>query len=118
MIRGWRASLGAGLCGALASSGWFFALNLVLCFAALRLAPPDGQLWVGRVFFVWTSVFNMFVVSIFWSVMADAFRSGQAKRLFGKDPGLSEEMVEDFVTPWSAGKAEKRFLARFESLAL
>ena len=61
----------------------FFALNLVLFFAVLRLAPPEGQLWVGRVFFVWTSVFNMFVVSIFWSVMADVFSPAQGKRLFG-----------------------------------
>jgi AAA family ATP:ADP antiporter len=38
---------------------------------------------MGRVFYVWTSVFNMFVISIFWSFMADAFTSDQAKRLFG-----------------------------------
>jgi 5'-deoxynucleotidase YfbR-like HD superfamily hydrolase len=44
------------------------------------------------------------------------FKEAEAKRLFGKDPGLSEAMVEDFLTPWSAGKAEKRFLARFEAL--
>ncbi|KAA0073925.1 HD family hydrolase [Tardiphaga sp. P9-11] len=44
------------------------------------------------------------------------FKEAEAKRLFGKDPGLSEAMVEDYLTPWSAGKAEKRFLARFEAL--
>jgi hypothetical protein len=44
------------------------------------------------------------------------FKEAEAKRLFGKDPGLSEAMEEDFLTPWSAGKAEKRFLARFEAL--
>jgi 5'-deoxynucleotidase YfbR-like HD superfamily hydrolase len=44
------------------------------------------------------------------------FKEAEAKRLFGKDPGLSETMVEDYLTPWSAGKAEKRFLARFEAL--
>jgi AAA family ATP:ADP antiporter len=60
-----------------------FALNLVLFFVALRTAPPEAQVWVGRVFFVWTSVFNMFVVSIFWSVMADVFSPEQGKRLFG-----------------------------------
>jgi AAA family ATP:ADP antiporter len=38
---------------------------------------------VGRVFFVWTSVFNLFVVSVFWAVMVDVFRSEQGKRLFG-----------------------------------
>ncbi|WP_441243570.1 YfbR-like 5'-deoxynucleotidase [Tardiphaga sp. 768_D3_N2_1] len=44
------------------------------------------------------------------------FKEAEAKRLFGKDPGLSEAMIEDYLTPWSAGKAEKRFLTRFETL--
>src|SRR5262249_39802728 len=41
------------------------------------------ELYVARVFFVWLSVFNLFVVSIFWSVMADHFKSEQGRRLFG-----------------------------------
>jgi AAA family ATP:ADP antiporter len=35
------------------------------------------------VFFVWLSVFNLFAVSAFWSLMADLFDRGQAARLFG-----------------------------------
>jgi AAA family ATP:ADP antiporter len=35
------------------------------------------------VFFVWLSVFNLFVVSVFWSFMSDIFDSGQAARLYG-----------------------------------
>ena len=61
----------------------FFALNLVGFFAALTWGDPSADLWTGRVLFVWTSVFNMFVVSIFWSVMADVFSAAQGKRLFG-----------------------------------
>ena len=45
------------------------------------------------------------------------FKEPEAKRLFGKDPGLSAEMEEDFLTPWTAGKAEKRFLAKFQAVA-
>lgn len=45
------------------------------------------------------------------------FKEAEAKRLFGKDPGLPEAAMEDFLTPWTAGKAEKRLLARFESVA-
>jgi 5'-deoxynucleotidase YfbR-like HD superfamily hydrolase len=45
------------------------------------------------------------------------FSQAESKRLFGKDPGLSEAAIEDFLTPWSAGKAEKRLLARFEAVA-
>jgi ATP:ADP antiporter, AAA family len=61
----------------------FFALNLVGFFAALQFGPSDQQIWIGRFFFIWTSVFNMFVVSIFWSVMADVFSTEQGQRLFG-----------------------------------
>lgn len=61
----------------------FFAINLMVFFAAMHLASGSSQIWVGRLFFLWTSVFNMFVVSIFWSVMADVFTAEQGKRLFG-----------------------------------
>lgn len=37
---------------------------------------------LGFVFFVWVSVFNLFVVSVFWSFMADIWDDTQAKRLF------------------------------------
>jgi AAA family ATP:ADP antiporter len=61
----------------------FFALNLVAFFAALTWGPGLQSVWLGRAFFIWTSVFNMFVVAIFWSVMADVFSPVQGKRLFG-----------------------------------
>ena len=65
----------------------FFIANLLVFFVVMRMAPPVqgsiGTVWVGRAFFVWTSVFNLFVVSVFWCFMADIFRSGQGKRLFG-----------------------------------
>jgi 5'-deoxynucleotidase YfbR-like HD superfamily hydrolase len=44
------------------------------------------------------------------------FAEAEAKRLFGRDPGLSEDALQDYLTPWSASKAEKRFLARFKVL--
>ena len=59
----------------------FFGLNLVLFFVAMmgHLSPQ----WAARTFFVWLSVFNLFVVSVFWSVMADLFTPTQGARLFG-----------------------------------
>jgi AAA family ATP:ADP antiporter len=39
--------------------------------------------WVARGFFVWLSVFNLFVVSVFWSFMDDLFTPEQGARLFG-----------------------------------
>jgi len=50
------------------------------------------------------------------ATMLAGFSEAEAKRLFGRDPGLPESMREDYLTPWSAAKAEKRFLARFKSL--
>jgi AAA family ATP:ADP antiporter len=59
----------------------FFAIN-VLIFGAL-FATGTAEVAVSRIFFVWISVFNLFVISIFWSVIADNFKSGQGGRLFG-----------------------------------
>ena len=59
----------------------FFIANLMLfAFGFEDEATPQ---WIQRAFYVWLSVFNLFVVSIFWSFMADIFRPGQATRLFG-----------------------------------
>lgn len=44
------------------------------------------------------------------------FAETEAKRLFGKDPCLAIEVEADYLTPWSASKAEKRFLERFKAL--
>jgi len=41
------------------------------------------DVWAGRAFFIWTTVFALFNTSIFWCLMADTFRSDEAKRLFG-----------------------------------
>lgn len=58
----------------------FFALNLLAFWALLR--AHAGGVWVARAFFVWLSVYNLFVVSVFWSFMADVFDTDQGKRLF------------------------------------
>jgi 5'-deoxynucleotidase YfbR-like HD superfamily hydrolase len=44
------------------------------------------------------------------------FAQAEAKRLFGSDPGLPEATRRDYLTPWTAAKAEKRFLTRFKTL--
>ncbi|MHC8306373.1 NTP/NDP exchange transporter [Pseudomonas sp. PB3P13] len=62
--------------------GWvygFFCANLLL-FAVLFLGEDSP--WLARLFYVWISVYNLFVVSVAWSLMADVFDSAQAKRLF------------------------------------
>jgi len=64
-------------CGALA----FFALHMLGFRAALQEDTLAAQ--AAPVMFVWVSVFNLFVVSLFWSVMTDVFTLEQAERLFG-----------------------------------
>lgn len=60
----------------------FFEVNAVLFALALVLFPGAGT-WLGYAFYVWLSVFNLFVVSVFWAFMADGFSEAQGKRLFG-----------------------------------
>lgn len=61
----------------------FFILNLLIFLVLFRSAGAEANVWVGRAFFIWTSVFNLFVVSVFWAFMVDVFTSEQGKRLFG-----------------------------------
>ncbi|MCW8905941.1 MAG: MFS transporter, partial [Sedimenticola sp.] len=61
------------------SYGFFIACILGFW---LWLESGRGTLWAARAFFVWLSVFNLFVVSVFWSLMSDIFDHRQAARLF------------------------------------
>ncbi len=63
----------------------FFASNILCFYAAFSYADATNTdiVWIGRVFFVWISVFNLFVVSVFWSFMADIYTREQGRRLFG-----------------------------------
>jgi len=65
--------------------GWsysFFIVCLLAFVPAFVAQDRIGARELGVVFFVWGSVFNLFVVSLFWSVMADIFSSGRARRVF------------------------------------
>ncbi len=59
----------------------FFVVNILIFFGMLTLGW--GEVHVARAFFVWVSVFNLFVVTVFWGFMADIFTNAQGKRLFG-----------------------------------
>jgi AAA family ATP:ADP antiporter len=61
----------------------FFAANLIAFYAALVLLPESARVWIDRVFYVWLSVFALFVVAVFWGLVVDLFRDEQGKRLFG-----------------------------------
>ena len=59
-----------------------FGACLLFFFASITWWPNSDK-WLAPVFFIWTSVFNLFVVSVFWGFMSDSFRSEQGKRLYG-----------------------------------
>jgi len=63
----------------------FFISNILIFWFVFSQARDSGEdyVWLGRVFFVWLSVFNLFVVSVFWSFMADIYTREQGRRLFG-----------------------------------
>ena len=60
---------------------WFFIANLLLFFVLMNGAMAPAR--VAQAFFIWVSVFNLFVVSVFWSFMVDLYTEEQGKRLFG-----------------------------------
>ncbi|WP_238481239.1 NTP/NDP exchange transporter [Dyella telluris] len=65
--------------------GWsysFFVACLLAFVPAFMAQDRIGARALGVGFFIWVSVFNLFVVSLFWSFMADIFQSVQARRIF------------------------------------
>jgi AAA family ATP:ADP antiporter len=63
----------------------FFIANILIFWAVFSMYVEDDldHVWLGRTFFVWLSVFNLFIVSVFWSFMADIYTREQGRRLFG-----------------------------------
>jgi AAA family ATP:ADP antiporter len=61
----------------------FFIANLLAFIPAFQAQGTLTPEILGAVFFVWMSVFNLFVVAVFWSFVADVFSASQAYRLFG-----------------------------------
>lgn len=60
-----------------------FALTMLVFFVLFRSLGDDARVGLGHAMYIWLSVFNLFVVSVFWAFMADIFNQEQGKRLFG-----------------------------------
>jgi AAA family ATP:ADP antiporter len=58
------------------------AVILVGFYAALTFFPDTLRDAVSPVYYVFHSVFNLFIASLFWAFMADLFRVSESKRLF------------------------------------
>jgi AAA family ATP:ADP antiporter len=59
----------------------FFLVTLLGFWVLFRAGVAPAPL--ARAFFVWVSVYGLFVVSVFWSLLVDLFTTDQGKRLFG-----------------------------------
>ncbi len=61
----------------------FFSLCLLAFWWAFQTESPETRVWIARAFFVWVSVFGLYITTVFWSVLADLFSPEDAKRSFG-----------------------------------
>ena len=55
----------------------------ILAFYAMFVSGQYQDRWLAAGFYVWVSTFNMLIISVFWTFMADLYSRTQAKRLFG-----------------------------------
>ena len=81
----------------------FFAALMMVFWLTLGAA---GSQLLRASFFVFASVFNLFVVSLFWILMSDIYESGQAKRLYGfiAAGGTTGAVLGPLVANWLAPK--------------
>jgi AAA family ATP:ADP antiporter len=60
-----------------------FVTCLISFWLAMTGLPDSAQIWVARAFFVWISVYGLFIVSFFWSIAGDMLSTDQGRRIFG-----------------------------------
>ena len=59
---------------------WFWFGNLLLF--ALVVGAAAGNRWVAASYFLWFSVVNLYLISVFWTLMVELFTDSQATRVF------------------------------------
>ena len=60
----------------------FVAVSIFAFYLLFEFGDASGR-WAAAAFYIWVSTFNMLIISVFWTFMADMFSRTQAKRLFG-----------------------------------
>jgi AAA family ATP:ADP antiporter len=61
----------------------FFILNLLGFLFAWKVLDLDGVVWLGRAFYIWCNIYSFFVVSIFWVVIINVFRTSKTRNFYG-----------------------------------
>ena len=84
----------------------FHAFALCAIGFALVVRAELSPITVGRVFYVWSAVFNLFVISVFWSLLADLFGTDTARQLYGPIAagGTIGGIVGPFLTSQLVGR--------------
>lgn len=59
-----------------------FFISIIITFYLL-FSSGFNHARIAQAFYIWASVYNLFIISVFWSFMADIFSNSQAKRLYG-----------------------------------
>lgn len=63
---------------------WVYgAVAVILGIIGFNIQMDESNLRVGTFFYVWISVLNLMLVSVFWSFLLEMFSAEQTKRLFG-----------------------------------
>ena len=57
-----------------------FSISFMMIFAAFKLGVEVT--FLGKVFYVWSSVFSLFHISVFWSFVSQHYSKSQSKRVF------------------------------------
>jgi AAA family ATP:ADP antiporter len=106
---------------------FFFIVSLIGFWAAFRFTPENTFIggtptreWVARILFIWISVYGLFVVSFFWSVIGDMLSTEQGRRLFGfvMAGGTAGGMVASVVAGWLVEQLGQTNLLLLPAIAL
>lgn len=96
------------------------ALKLLSPAAGVRLIAADSLVVLKYAFYIFISVFNLFIVSIFWSLMSDLFNKRQASRIYGciAVGGSLGAIVGSFITSTFVGQIGQANLILLSCLLL
>jgi len=80
-------------------------LVFIACLGGFYWLFDTGVSGRGAAFYIWSAVFNLFAVAVFWSFMADVFDNEHAKRFYGYigAGGTIGALVGPAITRWLVG---------------
>lgn len=90
----------------------FFISNLLMFLFAWRVLDLEGVVWLGRAFYIWCNIYSFFVVSIFWVVIINVFRSSKTRNFYGVI------MAGGSIGAFVGSEISKRFSTSFNDYGL